>query len=183
MRLYTRRGDDGFTSLRGGARVRKDSPYAEALGSIDETQASLGIVRAEVASNPELHRILTLVCRDLWAVMAQLADDEPSGEVDSEPGNEWVTREMVAGLESLIDDAMVEVELPKDFTVPGQNRVNALLDASRAVVRRAERRVVSLSLEESLIGPYLNRLADLLWTLARWTEEESLLAREVPDEN
>lgn len=181
MRLYTRRGDDGFTSLRRGARVRKDSPYAEALGSIDEAQASLGIVRAEVASNPELFRILTLVCRDLWALMAQLGV-ESSGEVDSEPG-EWVTGEMVAGLEGLIDDVMVEVELPKDFVVPGQNRVSALLDASRAVVRRAERRVVSLGLRESLIGPYLNRLADLLWVLARWTEEESLLAREVRDEN
>lgn len=181
MRIYTRRGDDGSTSLRGGGRVRKDSPYVEALGAVDEAQAFLGMARAEADSNSELHDILTEACRDLWSVMAQLAAHERSEQSDSGTGHDVGTHEKTAALERLIDQLVGRVDLPRDFVVPGQNRLTSLLDVSRAVVRRAERRVVSLNLEDSRSGVYLNRLADLLWVLGRWTEEQPVLAKEGHD--
>lgn len=176
MRIYTRRGDDGSTSLLGSGRVRKDSPHVEALGSIDEAQAFLGMARAEADSSSELHSILTGVCRDLWAVMAQLAAHEQSSRSASGSGDDVPTREKVAALERLIDDVVGRIDLPRDFVVPGQNRLTSLLDAARAVVRRAERRVVALNLNDSEPRRYLNRLADLLWVLGRWTEEQPELA-------
>lgn len=181
MRIYTRRGDDGSTSLRGRERVRKDSPQVEALGSIDEAQAFLGLARAEASSNSELHSTLTEVCRDLWSVMAQVAAQDPFGQSESEASDGEGISERIAGLERLIDDVAHRVELPRDFVLPGQNRLTALLDTSRAIVRRAERRVVALGLTDSQPGTYLNRLADLLWVLGRWTEGQPVLAKEDHD--
>lgn len=181
MRIYTRRGDDGSTSLRGGGRVRKDSLSVEALGSIDEAQAFLGMARAEAEPNSELHDILTSLCRDLWSLMARVAADEPSEQSDSGPGHDDGIHEKTAGLERLIDDVAGRVDLPRDFVVPGDNRLTSLLDAARAVVRRAERRVIALDLADSQSGTYLNRLADLLWVLGRWMEVQPVLAKEDPD--
>jgi hypothetical protein len=86
---------------------------------------------------------------------------------------------MVSALEARIDELNERFEMPSDFVVPGQNRVSALLDVARTVVRRGERLVVTAlaEVEDSQVGPYLNRLSDLLWTMARWQEGEHLLAR------
>lgn len=90
-----------------------------------------------------------------------------------------MTAEMVSALERQIDELNRRFEMPKEFVVPGQNRVAALLDVARTVVRRAERLVVgAMDGLDTQVGPYLNRLSDLLWTMARWQEGEHLLARE-----
>ena len=89
-----------------------------------------------------------------------------------------MTAEMVEALEPIIDDLTSRFDAPTEFVVPGQNRVSALLDLARTVVRRAERQALAVAAGGSHVVPYLNRLSDLLWTMARWQEGTYLPARE-----
>jgi cob(I)alamin adenosyltransferase len=177
MRIYTRKGDDGTTGLLFGGRVRKDSPRPSAYGEVDEAQAVLGLARAECERGSELDELLIRLERDLWVLMAELAT-APDNLHKLEPGTSLVTAEMVAGLEPVIDDLTARFEPPTEFVVPGQNRTAALLDVARTVVRRAERRCIDVVSEGSHVVAYLNRLSDLLWTMARAQEERSLPTRE-----
>jgi cob(I)alamin adenosyltransferase len=183
--IYTRTGDDGTTGLLYGKRVRKDDPMIDANGAVDEAQAVIGVARAEAERGSELDLLLIGVERDLWVLMAELAT-LPGDRRKLKPGTSLVTAEMVTALEERIDELKERAEMPADFTVPGQNRVSALLDQARTVVRRAERAVVGLSYEsgglaeDSLVPRYLNRLSDLLWTLSRWQEGAHELARQKP---
>jgi cob(I)alamin adenosyltransferase len=95
------------------------------------------------------------------------------------PGQSLTTDDMVTGLEALIDDISGRFEPPTEFVVPGQNLVAAALDVARTVTRRAERAAIPATVAESMVVPYLNRLSDLLWTLARWQEGDSLATRVV----
>jgi cob(I)alamin adenosyltransferase len=176
MKIYTRKGDDGTTGLLYGGRVPKDSPLPVAYGTVDEAQAVLGLARAETERGGELDGILVGLERDLWVLMAELAT-ETANHAKLAPGTSRVTAEMVAALETLIDDVSGRFEPPTEFVVPGQNRVAALLDLGRTVVRRAERLALAAAADGSSVVPYLNRLSDLLWTLARWQEGESLPTR------
>jgi cob(I)alamin adenosyltransferase len=176
MRVYTRRGDDGTTGLLHGGRVRKDDPILEAVGDVDEAQAVLGLARAEAAPGSELDELLVAVERDLWVLMAELSS-APASRNRLVAGRTLVTPEMVSDLEPLIDDVAGRFQPPAEFVVPGQDRSAALLDLARTVVRRAERRALAAAAPGSHVVPYLNRLSDLLWTLARWQEGTSLPAR------
>ena len=180
MRIYTRKGDDGTTGLLYGGRVRKDDPAPAAYGEVDEAQAVLGVARAECARGSELDELLVTIERDLWVLMAELATD-PSNRHKLVAGASLVTDEMVAGLERTIDDLSARFEPPTEFVVPGQNRVAAQLDVARTVVRRAERQSLAAATPDSRAVHYLNRLSDLLWTMARWQEGESLPAKERQD--
>lgn len=172
MKVYTKTGDDGTTGLFFGGRVRKDSPLPTAYGAVDEAQASLGVVRAELAPDDDLNGIIVPIMRDLWVLMAELATlPENRGKLTD--GATRVTDEMVSALESHIDAVSERFEPPTEFVVPGENRVAALLDVSRTVVRRAERDAMAVLVDGSHAGVYLNRLSDLLWTLARWREGTS----------
>ena len=179
MRIYTRKGDDGTTGLLYGGRVRKDDALPSAYGDVDEAQAFLGLARAEarVAGDEELDALLVRLERDLWVLMAELATD-PGNRSKLTPGESLVTEEMVAGLEPVIDDLTGRFPAPTEFVLPGQTRAAAALDVARTVVRRAERRAVSAAPDGSFVVPYLNRLSDLLWTMARWQDGGSLLAKE-----
>jgi len=177
MRIYTRKGDDGTTGLFHGGRVRKDSALPEAYGTVDEAQATLGLARAEAGRASELDALLVALERDLWVLMAELAT-EPENRSKLKPGASAVTDEMVTHLEHLIDDYSGRFEAPKEFVVPGETKVAALLDLARTVVRRSERLAITAAAPPSLAVPYLNRLSDLLWTLARWAEGGSLPTRE-----
>jgi cob(I)alamin adenosyltransferase len=177
MRIYTRKGDDGTTGLLFGGRVRKSSPRPAAYGEVDEAQAVLGLARAECARGSELDELLIRLERDLWVLMAELAT-APDNLHKLEPGTSLVTAEMVAALEPVIDDLTARFEPPTEFVVPGQNRTAALLDLARTVVRRAERHCVDVVSDGSHVVAYLNRLSDLLWTMARAQEEHSLPTRE-----
>ncbi|MDG2428059.1 MAG: cob(I)yrinic acid a,c-diamide adenosyltransferase [Acidimicrobiales bacterium] len=177
VRVYTRRGDDGTTGLLYGSRVAKDAAQPRAYGDVDETQAAIGLARA--AAGPELGAILVGLERDLWMVMAELACNPEKVDQLHESGSR-PTPEMVTALESLIDDVSDQFESPTEFVVPGEDEVSARLDVARTVCRRAERSALSAAAEGSSVLPYLNRLSDLLWTLARWQEGGSLATRSVP---
>ena len=176
MKIYTRKGDDGSTGLYGGGRVPKDSAAPEAYGTVDEAQAALGVARAECERGGELDQLLVGLERDLWVLMAELATDASNLHklVD---GTSRVTAEMVAALEVRIDEISGRFEPPTEFVVPGETKVAALLDVARTVIRRAERVSIAAAHDGSQVVPYLNRLSDLLWTLARWQEGTSLISK------
>ena len=179
VKIYTRKGDDGTTGLLfGGPRVRKNSPVIEANGVVDEAQAVIGAARSETPPGGELDTLLVEVERDLWVLMSEVAT-APANRHKLRAGQSLVTPAMVSALEVRIDELNDRFDMPSDFVVPGQNRVSALLDVARTVVRRGERLVVTAMADvgDSQVGPYLNRLSDLLWTMARWQEGEHLLAR------
>jgi cob(I)alamin adenosyltransferase len=167
-RIYTKTGDDGTTGLLYGGRVPKDDPAAEAYGTTDEAVAALGAARA-VADRAGSEEILALQ-RELFVVGADLATN-PEGRGRLQPGVSLVTAEMTERLERRIDELVEERPLPSAFVVPGASPASAALDLARSVVRRAERRVVSMERAGSEVNPelfrYLNRLSDLLFVLAR----------------
>jgi cob(I)alamin adenosyltransferase len=171
VKVYTRKGDDGTTGLFYGGRVPKDSARPTAYGTVDEAQSAIGLARAECARGSELDALLTGIERDLWVLMAELAT-APENRPKLSPGEQLVTDEMVQALEVRIDEYSERFEMPKEFVVPGQTRTAALLDVARTVVRRAERDALPAAEPGSLVIPYLNRLSDLLWTLARWQEAD-----------
>jgi cob(I)alamin adenosyltransferase len=180
MAIYTRKGDDGSTGLLFGGRVRKDDPAIEANGTVDEAQAAIGAARAEAERGSQLDVLLIGLERDLYVLMAELAT-APANRKKLQPGVTLVTAEMVTALERLIDELTRLFPALTDFVIPGHDQVSAALDVARTVVRRAERLVVATGRagpEVSKVGPYLNRLSDLLWTMARWQEQgESLRSR------
>ena len=177
MRIYTRKGDDGTTGLLYGGRSSKASPRVEAVGAVDEAQAAIGVARPEV--DGEVDAILVRVCHDLYVCMAELAT-LPENRSKLEPGKQLVTAEMVEALEPIIDEAMGRFAMPTDFVIPGGTRAAALLDVARTVVRRAERDTLSVAAPGSFVVPYLNRLSDLLWALARAQEGgDHVLSKEI----
>ncbi len=205
MKIYTRTGDDGTTGLLFGGRVPKDSDVIWANGSVDEAQAALGVVRAEVERGSELDALLIGLERDLYVLMAEVAT-APANRRKLKAGVSLVTADMVASLETRIDELTGRFPPITDFVIPGHDRVSAALDVARTAARRAERaalRVFPPSDDDdpgaggeervddpggaaptageagrSLVVQYLNRLSDLLWTMARWQESgDSLLSR------
>ena len=179
-KVYTRVGDDGTTGLFYGGRVAKDSALPRAYGAVDEAQAVIGLVRAELGRENELNDVLVHIMRDMWVLMAELAT-LPENRHKLTDGKSRVTDAMVSHLEEMIDALDEKFTPPSEFVVPGQNKIAALLDVARTVVRRAERDAIAAAPAPSHAGPYLNRLSDLLWTLARWQEGESLPVRSVTD--
>jgi cob(I)alamin adenosyltransferase len=179
LRIYTRTGDDGTTGLLYGKRVPKDSLPIELNGSVDETQAAIGLARAN-SENEELNEILLALERELWILMAEVATADTDRR-KLKPGRTLVDQAMVVANEERIDQIASRFPPIVDFVLPGQNVVSAHLDMARSVCRRAERLSVEFKrrFPDSLVQIYLNRLSDLLWTLARWQEGESLRAKDV----
>lgn len=164
MKIYTRTGDDGTTSLFSGGRVSKHHLRVEAYGTVDELNSVLGVARA---LKPHGDPWLSHVQRQLFHLGADLATPLDSN-------SDWVVRMDAAGvvwLEARIDEMMVELPELKNFILPGGVPAAAQLHVARTVCRRAERLVVMLVENEPLgdhVLPYLNRLSDFLFTLARW---------------
>jgi cob(I)alamin adenosyltransferase len=191
--VATGRGDDGTTGLLyGGPRVTKDDPRTEVYGTIDEAVAALGIARAELGIKklygvltPTLGRLPDLVLRlqrELFVVAAELATT-PDARDRLEDGRTRVDQPMVDEIGRILAEVEANVEMPREFVVPGETRTSAALELARTILRRAERRAVSLARagglpRESLVVPYLNRAADLLWVLARASEQAE--ARRAP---
>jgi cob(I)alamin adenosyltransferase len=191
MKIYTRRGDDGTTGLLFGGRVRKDSELPAAYGAVDEAQAALGVARAAAERDGELDARLVAIERDLWVLMAELATD-PANRHKLTAGQNLVTEAMVTALEARIDELSERFDPPTEFVVPGEDPAAAQLDVARTVVRRAERDVLhawaaldgrGTPVERSFVVAYLNRLSDLLWTMARWCEGTSRPARAADPES
>lgn len=179
-KIYTRDGDDGTTGLLYGGRVAKNSALPRAYGAVDEAQAFLGLARATAASSScsaEIDGVVTTVGRDLYVLMAELATAPENHQKLSE-GTTLVTGDMVTAIEVLIDDFKARFDAPTDFVVPGGDPVSAALDVARTVIRRAERQSIGATADGSHVGPYLNRLSDLIWTIARYVEGEATLAKD-----
>ncbi len=168
MRIYTKTGDEGKTGLLYGGRVWKDDPGPEAYGAVDEAVSALGVARA-LAQGDLAVQILGIE-RDLFVVGAELAT-APDKRTKLVDGVSLTTSAMVEDLEHLIDRIVEAHPLPQEFVVPGENPLEAALEVARATVRRAERRVTTYArsgeLDTSVVPTYLNRLADLLYVLAR----------------
>jgi cob(I)alamin adenosyltransferase len=169
VKIYTRGGDDGTTGLYFGGRVAKSAEPVEVNGAVDEAQAALGWARSLSESGSRLNELLITLERDLWVLMAEVAT-LPKNRHKLVAEKSLVTAGMVERLEHEIDTLSVEIEMPKEFVVPGETQLSAALDVARTVIRRAERIAVGYPLENSLVNPYLNRLSDLVWTMARWAE-------------
>jgi cob(I)alamin adenosyltransferase len=173
VRIYTKTGDDGTTGLLYGGRISKSDPAAEAYGSVDETVADLGLARA-LTEDKELGALLLDLQRGLFVVGADLATN-PDQRGKLKPEISLVTPEMVARLETLIDEEVARRPLPQEFIVPGAGPASAALDVARSTCRRAERRAVELREAGREVNPeaarYLNRLSDLLFVLARGAAE------------
>lgn len=172
MKLYTRQGDDGRTSLFDGARVPKCDPRVEAYGNVDELNAFLGLAAASIPPNvPDpirtLHDRLLAIQQELFSLGAELATPPDSARIGRIA---QITCEQAARLEAWIDEACAPVPALKNFVLPGGDPLAARLHVSRTVCRRAERSAVALAGKE-LVRPevivYLNRLSDLLFAWAR----------------
>jgi len=165
VKIYTRTGDTGDTSLVGGTRVRKSDPRVDAYGDIDELNAWLGLARAS-SSDRELDDELARVQRDLFALGAQLAD--PADKIAGRIAKAALGDDDVARLERLIDRGEAELPPLKRFILAGGSPAGAALHVARTVCRRAERRMVSLQppVDAALLR-YVNRLSDLLFVFAR----------------
>jgi cob(I)alamin adenosyltransferase len=174
--VATGRGDDGTTGLLYGGRIAKDDPRTEAYGSVDEAVAALGLARAELeaAGEHDLAEGLLARQRELFVVGAELAAN-PRARDRLEDGVSRVSESMLESVEEELARWESAIAMPKEFVVPGETRASAALEMSRTVLRRAERRVIGLqrsgALESEWVVPYINRLADLLWVLARAAEQ------------
>jgi cob(I)alamin adenosyltransferase len=170
MRIYTKKGDGGTTGLLyGGARVSKADLRTDAYGTTDEAVSALGLARAGLGDGPLAELVLRLQ-RELFVVGAELAT-HVDRRARLTAGTTRVTAEMVSALEREIDALEAAHPMPAEFVLPGESMAGAALDLARTTVRRAERRAVALSsageLPDSRVVPYLNRLADLLFVMAR----------------
>lgn len=178
MRIYTKTGDRGETSLLGGTRVPKDHVRVAAYGDVDETNAALGVARVQAAA--ELAALLVSIQQRLFAIGAQLAD--PGRGIAAQRAKAAVTETHVRDLEAAIDASDATLPPLRAFVLPGGTATAALLHQARTVCRRAERSVVTLSREaevDPLIVVYLNRLSDLLFVLARTENRRAGVAEDV----
>jgi cob(I)alamin adenosyltransferase len=177
VRIYTKKGDDGSTSLWYGGRVPKHDARTEAYGSIDEANSALGVARALCAENQrDLHDTILSLQQELFVAGAELAT-APEAADRLEDGVSRVTDAMVSALEVDIDRYMNQVDLPPQFVIPGGTELSAALDVARTAIRRAERRVVALrdtqGLASEAVLRYLNRASDLAFALARFADERN----------
>ena len=171
MKIYTRTGDAGDTSLFDGTRVRKNDARVDAYGEVDELNAWLGLVRSSL-SDRDLDDEIARIQRDLFAVGAELAD--PTDKIAARVTKASITQADVTRLEQLIDHLEQELEPLRRFILAGGAPAGAALHVARAVCRRAERRIVSLQpAADAAVVRYVNRLSDLLFVVARVVNKRS----------
>ena len=163
MTFYTSKGDDGTTSLLGEGRVAKYHARIEAVGTLDESTAALGLARAQ-CRDAHSGGILLEAQRDLYKLMAEVA-----ATPENEEKFRFIDAARVTWLERQTDELSKLVEMPKEFILPGDSVAGAALSLARAIIRRAERRVVELFDAEEIRNPdlqrYLNRLSSLCFVL------------------
>jgi cob(I)alamin adenosyltransferase len=170
-KIVTRTGDDGTTGLAGGGRVSKDSPRIWAVGTVDELNSAIGLARA-LRADPDLDVRLRDIQNDLFNLGAELAtpaDKFKKGMPCIEPSH-------VTCLEKLVEELSKELGPLTEFILPGGSPMGAQLHVARTICRRAERFCVRMRKEEKIgewAVPYLNRLSDALFMLARWSNKKA----------
>ena len=168
-KVYTKRGDKGQTDLLGGSIARKDSLKVEAYGCIDETSSFIGLARY-YTKNKVIKERLKEIQNKLLVLGGFLASDDKGKEMMKDQ----IKEEDIKLLEEYIDEYNQKLSPLTHFILPGDDEVAAHFHVARTVVRRAERRIVSLATQENLnplIQKYVNRLSDLMFVLARYSEE------------
>ena len=165
---FSKKGDQGETSLLTGERVSKASLRPETYGTLDEASSALGLAKA-FTKNDKIRQMIEGIQEDLLTLGAELAREGDTGEGHRIKSNQ------ISRLEDWIEDLQEKVPLPRHFIYPGANAVSAAADLARTIIRRAERRAVTLReeglVESEEVHSYLNRLADYLFVLARYAEE------------
>ena len=159
-KIYTRTGDDGTTGLGDGTRTAKDSARVEAYGTVDEANSAIGLVLAGDAVPAAVRSCLTEVQHDLFELGSELCI----------PGYAAITDDFIERLENDLDGFNADLPRLKEFILPGGSASAAACHVARTIVRRAERRVYTLSRDEDVrpeTVKYLNRLSDLLFVVAR----------------
>lgn len=166
-KIYTRTGDNGSTGLGDGSRVAKDNVRVESFGEVDELNAHIGLLRAELEADHACQTVLSEIQHDLFDLGGELCI----------PGYRLLKAEGVDGLEKEIDKLNASLPMLKEFILPGGSRAASLAHVARTICRRAERRVYTLSCQQDNVGPlplqYLNRLSDYLFVLARTLAHEN----------
>jgi cob(I)alamin adenosyltransferase len=166
VKIYTKTGDAGETSLFDSSRVSKADARVDAYGEVDELNACLGVAH-QALDDPDLAAVLDRIQPDLFAIGARLAD--PGSRIASRVAKAAITQADVVRLEQTIDRLESELAPLRRFVLPGGSSAGAQLHLARTVCRRAERRVVALGpgAVDGLAIVYLNRLSDLLFVMAR----------------
>ncbi len=166
---FSKKGDRGFTSLLGGQRVPKSGPRPEAYGTLDEASSALGMARA-LAVRPKTKEMIFSIQKDLGLLCAELATAPE--DLTKSPG--LMTSEHVDRLDRVMEEVQRDLEIRPEFICPGETVSSAAIDLGRTIVRRAERKAVGLIQQKQIhnieVLRYLNRLADLLFVLARYEE-------------
>lgn len=168
MKIYTKTGDEGKTSLYDSNRIDKDSIRVEAYGTIDELNSYLGLARS-FCEDEEIKFILFNIQRKLFDIAGELAT------IDAQKFPERIDENQVIKLEEIIDNYLLKMNKDEafKFIIPGSNKSSATLHVARTICRRAERRILTLSKTDkisSLLIKYINRLSDVIYTLARFLE-------------
>ena len=159
-KIYTRTGDDGTTGLGDGSRIDKDHARMEAIGTVDELNSQIGVLITELESDDNSIGLLSRIQHDLFDLGGEL----------SIPGYTLVSAERIGELEASLDDMNDDLPPLKNFILPGGSKAAAHCHLARAICRRAERAVVTLSRDNEVndtTRQYLNRLSDLLFVMAR----------------
>ena len=173
--IATRKGDDGTTGFVYGQRVSKDHPQIEALGAYDELNAAIGVAKS-VAPHDPARASLELIQHELIALMGELACAESDAERYAKSKFAKITDESLSRLDGLIADLESRSLKFDGWATPGANPFAASLDMARTIARRAERRLVALPSQgrsvRTVVRRYANRIADLLWLLARQAEND-----------
>jgi cob(I)alamin adenosyltransferase len=172
-RIYTRTGDKGDTGLATGERIRKSHPRLAAVGSVDETNAAIGLARVEASADPVLDGLLARIQNELFDLGADLAT--PRETVSWEAL--WISPAQVERLEAEIDRLNADLPALDSFVLPGGSRLAAGLHMARTICRRAEREAFALAETGEVVRAealkYLNRLSDLLFVAARFANASS----------
>ena len=167
--ISTRGGDDGTTTLLGGGRISKHDARIIVLGDVDEASSSIGLARAE--SEGDMGELLIGLQRLLYRVMGDVAMPEEENAVGQSD---------LAYLDAALEEWRSRTEIPKEFVIPGETRLGALLDVSRSVVRRAERSLAAAGYAEAHPDAFkaVNRLSDVLFVVARNADGKTSLSKE-----
>lgn len=171
MKIYTKTGDKGQTSLYDGTRIDKDSLRVEAYGTIDELNSSIGFA-AKFVEDEYINKLLFKIQKRLFFVAGELAT------VEEGKFNYKIKEEDIEGLEKMIDYFIPKINQADAFIVPGTSKASASLHMSRTICRRAERRILSLKKYEEvsdILLKFVNRLSDVLYAFARYLEDERII--------
>lgn len=180
MKIYTRKGDTGKTGVFGGKREFKDAPRIECLGTLDEANSTIGLLRAKLEKDHEWQANLHRIQRDLMDMMSHLARPSDSKKENKNPH----PKDGAEFCEQWIDEMEGNMSSPSDyFLLPGGNEISALCHVCRTQIRRGERTLVSLQHDDpecvhEYISAYVNRLSDLFFTMARAEMDKHGVAEE-----